>query len=118
VNVPPISTASRAEGIKSSDRSMRAAVNPFGRDVASALLRQVIPSCYRDIQEGGMAKLVVRHLDEEVEAKLHRRPVKGEARSKDGLGTRIAAPFSGIGLREDEEIPEFRGYSIKLPTFD
>ncbi len=39
---------------------MRAAVNSFGRDVASAGLRQLIPSCYRDINEGGMAKLVVR----------------------------------------------------------
>jgi hypothetical protein len=89
--------------------------------VASAGFRQLIPSCYRDMKEGDMAKLAVRNLDEEVKAKLRRRAVKEEARSKDGLGTRIAALFSGIGLREDEEIQEileFRGYSIKLPTFD
>jgi antitoxin FitA len=83
-----------------------------------------------------MAQLVVRNLDEEVKTRLRRRAaahgrsmeeevrailrdaVKEEARPKSGLGTRIAARFAGIGLREDEEIPEFRGYPIKPPTFD
>ena len=83
-----------------------------------------------------MAQLVVRNLDEEVKAKLRRRAtahgrsmeeevrailrdaVKEEARSKGGLGTRIAASFAGIGLREGEEIQEFRGYTIKPPSFD
>ena len=83
-----------------------------------------------------MAQLVVRNLDEEVKAKLRRRAtahgrsmeeevrailrdaVKEEARSKGGLGTRIAARFAGIGLREGEEIEEFRGYTIKPPNFD
>jgi plasmid stability protein len=83
-----------------------------------------------------MAQLVVRNLDEEVKAKLRRRAtahgrsmeeevrailrdaVKEEARSKGGLGTRIAARFAGIGLREGEEIQEFRGYTIKPPSFD
>ncbi len=82
-----------------------------------------------------MAQLVVRNLDEEVKAKLRRRAtahgrsmeeevrailrdaVKEEARPKGGLGTRIAARFVGIGLREGEEIQEFRGHTIKPPSF-
>ena len=56
-------------------------------------------------------------MEEEVRAIL-RDTVKETARPKDGLGTRIAARFAGIGLREDEEIPELRGYTIELSTFD
>ena len=33
----------------------------------------------------------------------------------DGLGTRIAARFRGIGLREGEEIPELQNFAIKSP---
>jgi antitoxin FitA len=56
-------------------------------------------------------------MEEEVRAIL-RDAVKEEARLKGGLGTRIAARFAGIGLREGEEIPELRGYAIEPPTFD
>jgi plasmid stability protein len=87
-------------------------------------------------QEQRMAQLVVRHLEDEVKARLRRRAaahgwsmeeevrailrdaVKEEARPKAGLGTRIAARFAGIGLRKGEEIPELRGYKIRPPTFD
>ena len=83
-----------------------------------------------------MAQLVVRNLDDEVKAKLRRRAeahgqsteeevrailrdaVKEEVGPRSGLGTRIAARFAGIGLREGEEIPELRGYPIEPPTFD
>ena len=83
-----------------------------------------------------MAPLVVRNLDEAVKAKLRRRAavhgramaeevrailhevVKEELRPKRGLGTCIASHFAGIGLREGEEIPEFRGYTIEPPSFD
>jgi plasmid stability protein len=83
-----------------------------------------------------MAQLVVRNLDDEVKAKLRRRAavhgrsmeeevrailrdaVKEEARPTGGLGTEIAALFRGIGLREGEEIPELRGYTIKPVDFD
>jgi antitoxin FitA len=83
-----------------------------------------------------MAQLVVRNLDEEVKARLRRLAVahgrsmeeevrailrdavKEEARPKSGLGTRIAARFTGIGLRKGEEIPEMRGHKIKPVTFD
>jgi plasmid stability protein len=82
-----------------------------------------------------MAQLVVRNLEDEVKAKLRRRAaahgwsmeeevrailrdaVKEEARQGRGLGTEIAALFRGIGLREGEEIHEFRGYTIKPVTF-
>jgi plasmid stability protein len=40
---------------------------------------------------------------------------KDERPSGEGLGTRIAAWFRGIGLRPEEEIPEFRGFTIKNP---
>ena len=83
-----------------------------------------------------MAQLVVRNLDDEVKAKLRRRAaahgrsmqeevriilreaVKEEAHPEGGLGTRIAAAFNGIGLREGEEIPELRGYTIRPVNFD
>ena len=83
-----------------------------------------------------MAQLVVRNLDEAVKVKLRRRAaahgwsmeeevrailrdaVKEEPRQRGGLGTQIAARFAGIGLREGEEIPELRGFTIELPTFD
>jgi plasmid stability protein len=35
-----------------------------------------------------------------------------------GLGTRIATLFTGIGLREGEEIEELHGYKVNSPTFD
>ena len=83
-----------------------------------------------------MAQLVVRNLEEHVKAGLLRRAqrnnrsmeeevrailrdaVKDEARQGRGLGTEIAGLFRGIGLREGEEIHEFRGYTIKPVTFD
>jgi plasmid stability protein len=82
-----------------------------------------------------MAQLVVRNLDDAVKEKLRRRAaahgrsmeeevrailrdaVKDEARPKSGLGKRIAARFAGIGLREGEDIPELRGYTIEPPDF-
>ena len=83
-----------------------------------------------------MAQLVVRNLDDDIKTKLRQRAaahgrsmeeevrailrdaVKGEAIQKFGLGTEIAALFRGIGLREGEEIPELRGYTIKPVDFD
>ena len=83
-----------------------------------------------------MAQLVVRNLDEEVKARLRRRAsvhgrsmeeevrailrdaVKEDTRQKAGLGTRIAARFRTVGLRDGEEIEELRGFKIELPNFD
>ncbi len=83
-----------------------------------------------------MAQLIVRNLEDEVKEKLRRLAaahgrsmeeevrailrdaVKDGPRPKAGLGTRIAARFADDGLREGEEIPELRGYTIEPPTFD
>ena len=83
-----------------------------------------------------MAQLVVRNLEDEVKAKLRRRAaahgcsmeeevrailraaVNSETAKQAGLGTRIAARFAGIGLRDGEDIPELRGYAPKPATFD
>jgi plasmid stability protein len=83
-----------------------------------------------------MAQLVVRNLEEDVKARLQKRAkkhgrsmeeevrdilrdaVKKDARPAEGLGTRIANRFRGIGLREDEEIQEWRGYPVRPAEFD
>jgi plasmid stability protein len=72
-----------------------------------------------------MAQLLVRHLDDDVKAKLQRRArrhgrsieeevreilrnaVREESAARAPLGSRLAARFAGVGLRED--IPELRG---------
>lgn len=76
-----------------------------------------------------MAQLLVRDLDDDVKDKLqerarrHGRSMAGEVReilrvavlSEDsrraGLGSRLAARFSGIGI--DEDIPELRGHPAR-----
>jgi plasmid stability protein len=80
-----------------------------------------------------VAQLLVRNLDDDVKAKLRERAkrhgrsmeeevreilgnaVRREVRSNDGLGTRIAKRFAGIGLKED--IPELRGHPAKPADF-
>lgn len=74
-----------------------------------------------------MAQLVIRNLDDDVKtrlqtrAKKHGRSMEAEARDilrdamnredrpAEGLGTRIANRFRGIGLKTGEEIRELRG---------
>ena len=74
-----------------------------------------------------MGRLVVRQLDDDVEAKLQRRArrhgrsaedevreilrnaVKEEGAPRPALGSKIAARFARIGLTE--EIPELRGHT-------
>ena len=81
-----------------------------------------------------MAQILVRNLEDDVKAKLQRRArqhgrsteeevreilrnaVKDEEHAREGLGTRIAARFRGIGLEED--IPEWRGYPARPAEFD
>jgi plasmid stability protein len=78
-------------------------------------------SCYHVV----MAQLLVRHLDDDVKAKLQRRArrhghsteeevreilrnaVREEGGAQSPLGSRIAARFASVGLTE--EIPELRG---------
>jgi plasmid stability protein len=79
-----------------------------------------------------MAQILVRDIEDDVKerlrrrAKRHGRSMEAEARdilrdalkaeiSSPGLGTRIAARFRGIGLREGEEIQELRGHTIRSP---
>jgi antitoxin FitA len=83
-----------------------------------------------------MAQLVVRNLEDSVKRRIKRRAERNgrsmeeEVReilrsaanekkpSSGGLGTEIAALFKGIGLKEGEEIPELRGFTIEPPNFD
>jgi antitoxin FitA len=78
-----------------------------------------------------MAQILVRDIEEDVKERLQQRAARHghsmEAEIRDilrdvvkedispagGLGTEIAALFKGTGLREGEEIPELRGYSVK-----
>jgi antitoxin FitA len=81
-----------------------------------------------------MAQVIVRKLEDAVKRKLQRRAVKhgrsmeeevreilrdavkDEGSSRKGLGTRIAERFRGLGF--NEEIKEFKGYTIDPPDFD
>lgn len=82
-----------------------------------------------------MAQLVVRNIEESVKAKLQRRAkrhgrsmeeevreilrdaARTEQPGRKGLGTRIASRFRKIGLREGEEFPELKGFTIEPPDF-
>jgi plasmid stability protein len=81
-----------------------------------------------------MAQLLVRHLDDDVKAKLQRRArrhghsteeevreilrnaVNDEGGASAPLGSRISARFAGIGLTE--EIPELRGETPRPADFE
>ncbi|MEA2877576.1 MAG: antitoxin FitA [Hyphomicrobiales bacterium] len=83
-----------------------------------------------------MAQLVVRNLEEDVKTRLQKRAKKHgrsmeeevrdilraavakENRPTEGLGTRIANRFKGIGLKEGEEIQEWRGFPIRPAEFE
>jgi len=80
-----------------------------------------------------MSQLLIRKIENDVKERLRRRALRHgqsmEAEARDilrdalksddalasGLGSHIAARFKDIGLRDDEEIPELRGYKIKSP---
>ena len=82
-----------------------------------------------------MAQIVVRNIEDSVKARLkrraarHGRSMEEEVRTilreavkrneqpsaTQGIGTAIANEFAGIGL--SEEIPEWRGYSVRPPKF-
>ena len=81
-----------------------------------------------------MAQLVVRNLEDEVKARLRQRAarhgrsmeeeirdilrdaVKDEGQSREPLGSRIAARFSGCSL--DVDVPEQRGASVQPASFE
>jgi plasmid stability protein len=80
-----------------------------------------------------MAQFIVRHLEDEVKARLKRRAqrhgrsveeevrhilrnaVREENRAVSNLGSRIAARFRKAGLTAD--LPELRGQSPQAPDF-
>ena len=80
-----------------------------------------------------MAQLLVRHLEDDVKAKLQRRArahgrsteeevrdilrnaVRAENQPQTSLGSRLAARFAGIGLTDD--IPELRGHPARAADF-
>ena len=80
-----------------------------------------------------MAQIIVRDIDEDVKERLQRRAAQHgrsmEAEVRDilrdavnrnhqpnrGLGTEIAALFTGIGLKDDEHIRELRGFTLHDP---
>ena len=81
-----------------------------------------------------MAQLLVRHLEDDVKAKLQlrarrhgrsteeevreilRNAVRDEGASRVPLGSRIAARFAGLGLTQ--EIPELRGEQARPADFE
>jgi plasmid stability protein len=81
-----------------------------------------------------MAQLLVRHLDDDVKAKLQHRArrhgrsteeevreilrnaVRDEGSARAPLGSRIAARFAEVGLTED--IPELRGEQPRPADFE
>lgn len=81
-----------------------------------------------------MAQLVVRHLEDDVKAKLQararrhgrsteeegrailRRAVLEEGSSASPLGTRLKARFAGLAV--DEDLPDLRGQAARPATFD
>lgn len=81
-----------------------------------------------------MAQLLVRHLEDDVKAKLQvrarrhgrsteeevreilRNAVKDEGGAQVPLGSRLAARFAGLGL--NEEIPELRGEQPRPADFE
>jgi plasmid stability protein len=80
-----------------------------------------------------MSQLLIRRIDDDVKERLRRRALRHgrsmEAEVRDilrdvlksddapttGLGSRLAARFKNIGLRDGEELPELRGHEIKSP---
>lgn len=81
-----------------------------------------------------MAQLLVRHLDDDVKAKLQirarrhghsteeevreilRNAVREEGGARTPLGSRLAARFAGLGLAQ--EIPELRGQPARPADFE
>ena len=80
-----------------------------------------------------MAQLLIRKIEQDVKERLRQRALrhghsmeaevrdilrdalKVEDSSRKGLGSRIAARFKHIGLREGEELTPLRGYTVKSP---
>jgi plasmid stability protein len=95
-------------------------------------------SCYHDSNEVEMAQILVRNLEDQLKVRLQRRAkrhghsmeaeareilrnaLKEEQAPAVGFGTASVALFSGqgIGLKEGEEIREWRGFPLEPISFD
>jgi len=83
-----------------------------------------------------MAQILVRNVEDPLKARLQKRAKRNgqsmEAEARDifrnalkdedapagGLGTEMANMFRGIGLKDGEEIREWRGFPIEPINFD
>jgi plasmid stability protein len=85
-----------------------------------------------------VAQILVRKLEDRIRTRLEQRArrngrsmeaevreilreaLKEDEPQKGGLGSEMAALFSGqgIGLRDGEEIPEIRGMRMQIPSFE
>jgi len=112
-----------------------AAVEPVaGQGLAVEEGSKSLPGCDIVISSAVMSQLLVRHLDDDVKAKLQRRArrhgrsteeevreiLRNAVREEDGvrspLGSRLAARFADAGLEED--IPELRGQPVRPADFE
>lgn len=80
-----------------------------------------------------MAQILVRDVEDDVKERLrqlaarHGRSMEAEVRdilrsavapdegAAGGLGSEISALFEGVGLADDEHLPELRGYALLNP---
>jgi len=83
-----------------------------------------------------MAQLLVRNLEADVKERLQKRAhrhghsteeevreilrnaVKDDGEEQFGLGKQVARRFAKVGLRQDEDIPEQRGFPARPAEFD
>lgn len=86
-----------------------------------------------------MAQFTVRNLEDDVKQRLQARAQRHGVSMEEevrrilrqavmsrapgdapvaGLGSRIAQRFAGMGLRDDEALPELRGARVQPATFD
>jgi antitoxin FitA len=83
---------------------------------AQLVVRNLEPAVKARLQK--RAKKHGRSMEEEVRDILRAAVSRDRAKSDEGFGTRFASHFKGIGLREGEEIQEWRGYPIHPADFD
>jgi plasmid stability protein len=88
-----------------------------GAEMAQILVRNIEAQLKTRLER--LAKRNGRSMEAEVREIL-RDSLKEESTPQRGLGSEMAALFSGqgIGLKDGEEVPEVRGMRMQIPTFD
>jgi plasmid stability protein len=88
-----------------------------GSAMAQLIVRNIENSVKARLQK--LAKRHGRSMEEEVREILRdAAKVENESPAAEGLGTRIAAHFREVGLGENEEITELRGFALEIPDFE